>query len=162
MLTRNTCWEATQRVMVAKLSRLTHKIVIQLHIVAESCVIFSPRSRRPVRKLLDTPSYVAIITDLELLIQIVCFYTLIISYLAYLLMFMDVQLFINIQFLSLGHRLYNAHDIFHFIILISDIWNLYYMSATSYIFTESNIKWMFFLYVQYMCCYTFWNFTYID
>jgi len=25
--------------------------------VAESCTIFSSRSRRPVRKLLDTPSY---------------------------------------------------------------------------------------------------------
>jgi hypothetical protein len=49
----NTRWEAKQRVMVAKLTRLTHKIAIQLHLVAES----SYRSRRPVRKLLDTPSY---------------------------------------------------------------------------------------------------------
>jgi len=35
----------------------THKITIQLHLVAESCNIYSSRSRRPVQKLLDTPSY---------------------------------------------------------------------------------------------------------
>jgi hypothetical protein len=45
--------------MAAKLTRLTHKIGIQLHLVEESCTICSSRSRRPVRKLLDTPSYVA-------------------------------------------------------------------------------------------------------
>jgi len=28
------------------------------HLVAESCTICSSRSRRPVRKLLDTPSYI--------------------------------------------------------------------------------------------------------
>jgi hypothetical protein len=44
-------------VMAAKLTRLTHKIAIQLHVVAESCIICSSRSRRPVRKLLDTSSY---------------------------------------------------------------------------------------------------------
>jgi len=49
--------KATQRFMVAKLTRLTHKIPIQLHLVAEGCTICSSRSRRPVRKLLDTPSY---------------------------------------------------------------------------------------------------------
>jgi hypothetical protein len=43
--------------MVAKLARLTHKIAIQLHLVAESCTICSSHSRRPVRKLLYTPSY---------------------------------------------------------------------------------------------------------
>jgi hypothetical protein len=43
--------------MAAELTRLTHKIAIQLHLVAESCIICSSRSRRPVRKLLDTPSY---------------------------------------------------------------------------------------------------------
>jgi len=43
--------------MVAKLSILTHKIAIQLHLVAESSTICSSRSRRPVRKLLDTASY---------------------------------------------------------------------------------------------------------
>jgi hypothetical protein len=55
--TINTRWEATRRVMAAKLTRLTHKIAIQLHSVAESCTIGSSRSRRPVRKLLYTPSY---------------------------------------------------------------------------------------------------------
>jgi hypothetical protein len=54
----NTRSEATQRVMAAKLTILTHKIVIQLHLVAENSAIYSSRSRRPVRKLLDTPSYV--------------------------------------------------------------------------------------------------------
>jgi len=44
--------------MAAKLTRLTHKIAIQLHLVAESCTICSSCSRRPVRKLFDTPSSV--------------------------------------------------------------------------------------------------------
>jgi hypothetical protein len=44
-------------VMAAELTRLTHKIAIQMHLVAENCTICSSRSRRPVRKLLDTPSY---------------------------------------------------------------------------------------------------------
>jgi hypothetical protein len=39
--TINTCREATQRVVAAKLIRLTHKIAIQLHLVAESCTICS-------------------------------------------------------------------------------------------------------------------------
>jgi hypothetical protein len=43
--------------MVAKLTRLTHKIAILLHLMAESCTICSSRSRRPVRKLLDSSSY---------------------------------------------------------------------------------------------------------
>jgi hypothetical protein len=43
--------------MAAKLTTVTHKIATQLHLVAESCTICSSRSRRPVRKLLDTPSY---------------------------------------------------------------------------------------------------------
>jgi hypothetical protein len=47
--------------MAAKLTRLTHKIAIQLHLVAESCATFSSRSRGPVRKLLDTPSYIVVI-----------------------------------------------------------------------------------------------------
>jgi hypothetical protein len=42
--------------MMAKLTTLTHKITIQLHLVAERCAICSSRSRQ-VRKLLDTPSY---------------------------------------------------------------------------------------------------------
>jgi hypothetical protein len=47
--------------MAAKLTRLTHKIAIQLHLVAESCTICSSRSRGPVRKLLDTPSYCRVV-----------------------------------------------------------------------------------------------------
>jgi hypothetical protein len=47
----------TQRVVAAKLARLTHKVAIKLHLVAESCTICSSRSKRLVRKLLDTPSY---------------------------------------------------------------------------------------------------------
>jgi hypothetical protein len=43
--------------MAAKLTRLTHKIAVQLHLLSESCIICSSRSKRPVRKLLDTPSY---------------------------------------------------------------------------------------------------------
>jgi hypothetical protein len=43
--------------MAAKLTRLAHKIAIQLHLVAESCTICSSLSRRPVLKLLDTTSY---------------------------------------------------------------------------------------------------------
>jgi hypothetical protein len=43
--------------MAAKLTRVTHKIAIQLYLVAESCTTCSSRSKRPVRKLLDTPSY---------------------------------------------------------------------------------------------------------
>jgi hypothetical protein len=42
--------------MVAKLARLTHKVAIQLHSVAETCTTYSSLSRLPVRKLLDTPS----------------------------------------------------------------------------------------------------------
>jgi len=54
--TTNIRWEATQRVMAAKLTRLTHKIAIQLHLEVQSCAICSSLSRRPVRILLDTPS----------------------------------------------------------------------------------------------------------
>jgi len=42
--------------MAANLTRLTRQIATQLHLVAESCTICSSHSRRPVRKLLDTPS----------------------------------------------------------------------------------------------------------
>jgi len=41
----NTCWEASQRVMAIKLTRLTHNIAVQLHLVAESCTICSSLSR---------------------------------------------------------------------------------------------------------------------
>jgi len=45
-----TRWEATQSVTAAKLTRLTHKMAIQLLLVAESCIIFCSRFRRPVQK----------------------------------------------------------------------------------------------------------------
>jgi hypothetical protein len=47
--------------MAVKLTRLTHKTAIQQHLVAESCTICSSRSRRLVRKLLDTPSYIPLL-----------------------------------------------------------------------------------------------------
>jgi len=43
--------------MITKLTRLAHKIAIKVYLVAEKCTICSFRSRRPVRKLLDTPSW---------------------------------------------------------------------------------------------------------
>jgi len=43
-----------------KTTRLTHKIAIQLHLVAESCTICSSHSGWPVRKLLDTSAYLHI------------------------------------------------------------------------------------------------------
>jgi hypothetical protein len=61
--TINTRWDTTQSVMVAKLTRPTHKIVIQLHLMAESCTICSSGSRRPVQKLLDTPSKHIYVSD---------------------------------------------------------------------------------------------------
>jgi len=44
--------------MAAKLTRLIHKIAIQLHLVSENSTTCSSRARLPVRKLLDTLSYV--------------------------------------------------------------------------------------------------------
>jgi hypothetical protein len=44
--------------MAAKLTILTHKIAIQLHLVAENCTTCSSGARRPIRKLLVTPSYI--------------------------------------------------------------------------------------------------------
>jgi len=41
--------------MAVKLTRLTNKIAIHLHLVVEGCNTCSSRSRRPVLKLLDTP-----------------------------------------------------------------------------------------------------------
>jgi hypothetical protein len=58
LTTINTGCDATQRVTAAKLTRLTHKIPIKLHVVAASCTICSSRSRRPVRELVDAPSYI--------------------------------------------------------------------------------------------------------
>jgi hypothetical protein len=43
--------------MAIKFTRQTDTLAIQLHLVAESCTICSSHSRWPVRKLLDTPSY---------------------------------------------------------------------------------------------------------
>jgi len=43
--------------MAAKLTRLTHKIAMQLHLMAESYTICSSCFRRPVLKLLDPTSY---------------------------------------------------------------------------------------------------------
>jgi hypothetical protein len=43
--------------MAAKPTRLTHKLVIQLHLVAESYTICSSHSTQPIQKLLDTTSY---------------------------------------------------------------------------------------------------------
>jgi len=43
--------------MAVKLTRLTHKTAIQLHLVAESFTICSSRARLPVRKLLNTHSW---------------------------------------------------------------------------------------------------------
>jgi hypothetical protein len=43
--------------MAAKLTRLTHKIAIQLDLAKEICTVCSFRSRRPVRKLSDRPSH---------------------------------------------------------------------------------------------------------
>jgi hypothetical protein len=51
--------------MAAKLTKLTHRIAIQLHVVAESCIIFSSRFRWPVLKLLNTPSYRVITNDVS-------------------------------------------------------------------------------------------------
>jgi hypothetical protein len=56
LITINTRWKATQRVMAAKLTRLTHKIATQLRLMAERYIICSSRFRQPVRKFLDTPS----------------------------------------------------------------------------------------------------------
>jgi len=54
--------EATQRVMAAKLTILTHKIVTHLHPVAESYDTCSSRSRRPVLELFNTPLYIQLRT----------------------------------------------------------------------------------------------------
>jgi len=52
--------------MATKLTRLSHKIAIQLHLVLDSCTICSSRSRRPVRILLhfSVPSYCSQYTPL--------------------------------------------------------------------------------------------------
>jgi hypothetical protein len=59
--------------MAAKLTQLTHKLAIQLHLVVESCTIFSTRCRRLFQKILDTPSYVAVSDILYIYIYIYFF-----------------------------------------------------------------------------------------
>jgi len=59
--------------MVAKLIRLTHKVAIQLHLVADECTICSSRSRQPVRKLLDTTSYVNCLYVQTMSCSVCCF-----------------------------------------------------------------------------------------
>jgi len=44
--------------MTAEQTIQTHKIAIQLHLVADSCILCSSRSWRPVRKLLDTHFFI--------------------------------------------------------------------------------------------------------
>jgi hypothetical protein len=61
--------------MAAKLTGLTHKIAIKPHLMAESCTICSSRSRRPVRKLLDTPSYVCLCVCVCVCVNIYFFFT---------------------------------------------------------------------------------------
>jgi hypothetical protein len=56
LTTINNRWEATKSVTAPKLTRLTHNTAIKLHLVAESYIICSSRSRRPLQKLLDTPT----------------------------------------------------------------------------------------------------------
>jgi len=57
--------------MIAKLTRLTHQIMIQLHVVAESCTICSSHFRQPVQKLLDAPLYISIMCPPQLYTGIV-------------------------------------------------------------------------------------------
>jgi len=62
----NTPWEATQRDMAAKLTRLTEKVVLQWHLMAESCNICSSLPYRSLGEL-DTPLYECIRSDWQLL-----------------------------------------------------------------------------------------------
>jgi hypothetical protein len=54
--------------MATKLTRLIHRIAVQLHLVAESFTIYGSRSRRPVRKLLDILSYIGSYDTLRMLL----------------------------------------------------------------------------------------------
>jgi hypothetical protein len=55
LTTINARWEAAQRVGAAKLTRLTHRITTQLHLVAETWTVCSSGSRRPVRNFWIRP-----------------------------------------------------------------------------------------------------------
>jgi hypothetical protein len=59
--------------MAANLNRLTHKIAIQLHLVAESCTICSSRSGRPVRELLETLSYIMPLETTQILYFVISY-----------------------------------------------------------------------------------------
>jgi hypothetical protein len=90
-----------------KLTRLTHKIVIQLHLVAESSTICSSRSRRPVRKLLDTASYIflnafyAMLNSSLILILIYCTYKLNVAKLITLQSFHRIKFIYNFSHIPL-------------------------------------------------------------
>jgi hypothetical protein len=70
--TTNTPGEATQSAIVAKLTRLTHKIAVQLHLVEHSSTICSSHSRQPVQKLQNTPSY-TVLLHLMILFNTLCY-----------------------------------------------------------------------------------------
>jgi hypothetical protein len=53
--------------MATKLTRLTYKIVLQLHLVADSCTICISQSRYSVRKLLDTSSYISPVEEYQII-----------------------------------------------------------------------------------------------
>jgi hypothetical protein len=57
--------------MAANLTRLNHKISIQVQVVAVSCSVCNSSTRRPVRKRLGTPSYCEIFLSLRAMIFII-------------------------------------------------------------------------------------------
>jgi len=62
--------------MAATLTKLAHKIAIQLHLVAEGFTICSSLFRRPVRKRLHTPSHVFMVRSLskEIILKFIQWY----------------------------------------------------------------------------------------
>jgi len=62
--------------MVTKLTRLSHRIAIHLHLMADSCIIYGSRSRKPVRKLLYKPSYVPVSPVIFIIYCSWCLYSL--------------------------------------------------------------------------------------
>jgi hypothetical protein len=73
LITINTRREATQRAMAAKFTRLTHKIAIQLHLVAKGFTTCISHSRQPVRILLDTPCISRLGAEFETIIPVFFF-----------------------------------------------------------------------------------------
>jgi hypothetical protein len=57
--------------MAAELTRLTHIIAMQVHLVAETRTICNSRSRRPVWKLLDTLSCIYMHKHLFLAVRLI-------------------------------------------------------------------------------------------